>query len=188
MNNRVEQTQNWELRLNLLPLLLQRWDQNETMYDWTLMFQLECTLYSKCPAKYFYKFTNRRHLPWTQITMENLQSQEVIFYKNKKYMCKTWSQNYSNWKLSHQCNQVVTFYIKEVLGLLAEEMKWHNYILWGRIRPMKFQRITLFFFFIPLTLVSAHASSCCTAKTDKVWAGRQFLPSKDAYFCSTIEL
>lgn len=31
MNNRVEQTQNWELRLNLLPLLLQRWNKNEAM-------------------------------------------------------------------------------------------------------------------------------------------------------------
>lgn len=88
MNNRVEQTQNWELRLNLLPLLSQRWNQNETMYHWTLMFQLECTSYSKYPAKYVYKFTNRRQMPWWQITMENLLSQEVIFYKNKKYVCQ----------------------------------------------------------------------------------------------------
>lgn len=41
------------------------------------------------------------------------------------------------------------------------------------------------FFFIPLTLVSAYAFSCCIEKTDKFLAGRQFLPSKDAYFCST---
>lgn len=27
-------------------------------------------------------------MPWLQITVENLQSQEVTFYKNKKYMCQ----------------------------------------------------------------------------------------------------
>lgn len=27
-------------------------------------------------------------IPWSQISMENLQPQEVSFYKNKKYMCQ----------------------------------------------------------------------------------------------------
>lgn len=119
MNNRVEQNQNWEPRLNLLPLLLQRWDQNETIYlnmPWTLMFQLECTLHSNCPVMVFYKFTNRRRqIPGSQISVENLHSQEASLYKNKKYM----HHNLDSvlWKISHQGNQVVTFYIKEELVL-----------------------------------------------------------------------
>lgn len=56
-------------------------------------------------------------IPWSQISMENLQPQEVSFYKNKNICAKTCTQPYSNWKTSHQGNQIVTFYIKEELFL-----------------------------------------------------------------------